>query len=167
MNPKFKPNRETRLIQSQKHTESSRWKTDQAEDKDRTKGDAKIRKDLSKEGRKQETMKGRFSILLVCFVNVPADFLFFSSDTECISDCIPLYLSLSFTLFLSLSILKAFLPISRSPFFSVLSLSVSLFNSSGSQSRADVMLGEQNRTRCQWNWATALLVPFRFPSLSF
>ena len=102
-------------------------------------------------------MKRRFSILLVCFENVPADF-FFSSDTECISDCISRYLSLSLTLFLSLSISKAFLPISRSPFFSVLSLSVSLFNSSGSQSRADIMLGEQNRTRCQWNWASALLV---------
>lgn len=97
-------------------------------------------------------MKRLFSMLLPCFVNVPVFFIRWENVLA------PAFLPLSFPLSLSvsfpLSISKAFLPVSRSSFFSVLSLSASLFNSWGSQSRTDSMLGEQNRAHCQWNWVS-------------
>lgn len=91
-------------------------------------------------------MKRLFCVLLLCFVNVPASL----SDGK--NALVPAFHSRSPFLFLSIS--QAFLPISTSPFFPILSLSASLFNSCGSQSRTDSMLGEQNRVRCQWNRAS-------------
>lgn len=89
-----------------------------------------------------------FGMLALCSANGPT-FFFSLSDAKMSSACISLPHSVSFSAnfqtHLGVIVLLHFIC-----FF------VSLFNSSGSQSGADSMHAEQNTTRRQWNWASAL-----------